>query len=93
MLENAKITVPDTVLAQIMPDGEAALVNLDTEQYFGLDSVGADMWTALTETGSVTGAFERLLEEYDVNEDQLREDLKGLVDSLESRGLIEVNGA
>jgi Coenzyme PQQ synthesis protein D (PqqD) len=83
-----RIAAPDDVLIQML-DGEAVLLNLDTESYFGLDEVGARMWTLLTESDSIQTAYEALLKEYDVTPEQLRADLIGLIDRLAEQGLIK----
>lgn len=77
----------DDVLVQVL-DGEAVLLNLNTETYFGLDEVGARMWTLLTESDSIQTAYESLLAEYDVAPEQLRADLAALIDRLLKQGLI-----
>jgi Coenzyme PQQ synthesis protein D (PqqD) len=85
-----RIIAPDDVLVQML-DGEAVLLNLDTESYFGLDDVGARMWTLLTESDSIQAAYEGLLDEYDVTPEQLRADLIGLIDRLAEQGLIKLD--
>jgi hypothetical protein len=84
------IKVPSDVLVQRLPDDESVFLNLATEQYFGLDPTGTAMWVALTETGSVAGALERLVAEFDADRAVLSRDLAALVERLVSRGLIEV---
>ena len=82
-----RIRAPDDVLVQML-EGEAVLLNLNTESYFGLDEVGARMWTLLTESDSIQTAYEVLVEEYDVTPEQLRADLTDLIDRLVEQGLI-----
>ena len=84
------ISVPSDVLVQRLPDDESVFLNLATEEYFGLDPTGTAMWTALTETGTVAGALERLVEEFDADRAVLSRDLAALVEKLVGRGLIEV---
>lgn len=81
------VTAPEDVLVRIL-DGEAVLLNLDTESYFGLDDVGARMWTLLTKSDSIQAAYDALLEEYDVAPEQLRADLTDLIVRLVNHGLI-----
>lgn len=84
-----QVTVPEEVLMQRLPDDESVFLNLATEQYYGLDPTGTAMWVALTETGSVEAALDRLLEEFDVDREVLSRDLDALVERLVGRGLIE----
>lgn len=84
-----RVIVPDDVLMQRLPDDESVFLNLATEQYYGLDPTGTAMWAALTETGSVEAALDRLLGEFDVDREVLSRDLDALVERLVGRGLIE----
>ena len=72
--------------------GETVLLNLETEEYFGLDRVGTRMWTELTAAASIGEACEALRREYDVDDGTLRRDLAALVEDLRRFGLIEVRG-
>jgi hypothetical protein len=76
-------------------DGQMVLLNLDTEQYFGLDAVGANIITRLTES-SWDDAIAALLVDYEVDETVLRSDVEELVAALIEAGLLErttVSGA
>lgn len=84
-----KVVFPDGVLYQTL-DGESVLLNLGSEQYFGLDEVGTCMWSILRETESVEAAFQRLLAVYDVEPEQLRSDLDELISQLAEHGLLEI---
>ncbi|MBK9123577.1 MAG: PqqD family protein [Chloroflexi bacterium] len=70
--------------------GEAVLLNLNTETYFGLDEVGTRMWQVATTSETLQHAYDTLLEEYDVQSDVLRADLMRLIDELVSDGLLEL---
>ncbi len=87
--DNARITVPDHVLAREVGD-ELVILNLDNEQYYGLDAVGAAMWTTLTTTPTIQASLEKLHAEYDVELDQLKNDLETLINDLQQDGLLEV---
>ncbi len=54
-----RVVVQPDVLANVI-DGEAVLLNLKSECYFGLDEVGTRMWQVLTESESVRVAYETL---------------------------------
>ena len=73
--------------------GEAVILNLDSECYFGLDEVGTRMWAALTTSTDVGAAVEALLAEFEVEPDELRRDLAEFVDSLAQAGLVRVSPA
>jgi hypothetical protein len=84
-----RIIVPDHVLFRDL-EGEAVLLNIDTETYFGLDDVGARMWTVLAESESIQAAFDRLLEDYEVSREVLHTDLSKLVEDLVANGLLAI---
>ena len=84
------VVTPDTLINVI--EGESVLLNLKSESYFGLDQVGTRMWSLLTSTDSIQTAYEKLLEEYDVLADTLRQDMQDLIEQLIANGLVEVAG-
>jgi len=89
MLRKGRISIPEGVMVRQL-EGEAVLLNLNTESYFGLDDVGTRMWTSLTESASIEAAFDLLQGEYDVAPEQLQSDLCLFIDKLLEAGLINV---
>jgi hypothetical protein len=75
-------------LLQDVPDQGLIFLDLTTEEYFGLDEVGSRMYEVLLSKGSVAGACEVLLEEYEVRAETLRADVDAFVEQLVERGLI-----
>jgi hypothetical protein len=86
---NRKVIVPPDVLFQETM-GEAVLLNVQSGQYFGLDSVGARMWEVLGGAASLGAACDTLAEEYEVERQRLQADVCQLVDKLVALGLLEV---
>ncbi len=86
-LMQVRVAVPEDVLFREL-EGEAVLLNLSSEQYFGLDAVGTTMWHALTAGGTVDDACRSLLEIYDVSDDELRTDVQAFVGELAEAGLV-----
>lgn len=84
-----RIEIPDGVMMREL-QGEAVLLNLDSECYFGLDEVGTRMWAALTTQPTAGAAFEALLAEYEVAPEELRADLAEFVEALAAAGLVRV---
>jgi Coenzyme PQQ synthesis protein D (PqqD) len=85
-----RVVIPPGVLIQEL-SGEAVLLNLETERYFGLDEMGTCIWKALTGSASIQEAYELLLSEYEVDSEQLRNDLQDLIERLVENGLLEVS--
>lgn len=84
-----RASVPEQVLMRDL-SGEAVLLNLDTECYFGLDATGTRMWTAFTSSESIQAAHQELLAEFDVDTELLRRDMQELLDKLLDQGLVEI---
>lgn len=79
--------LPDGVSTR-MVEGEMVLLNLRSEQYYGLDRVGADIVTRLT-TVPFPEAMDALCRDYDVEDDVLRADVERLTGELLQEGLLE----
>jgi hypothetical protein len=88
-MDTRSVRVPDQVLVRAVNE-ELVLLNLDNEQYFGLDAVGTAMWKAVTTT-SVTDAVQHLLETFEVDEATVTADLEKLLEELSARGLVEID--
>ena len=80
-------TISNDVLFQEV-SGETVLLDLESEQYFGLDEVGTRIWALLNEGQSVDAIVETLLAEYEVGREQLAGDVRELLAALLDAGLI-----
>jgi hypothetical protein len=70
--------------------GELAILDSKSGIYYGLDSVGARIWSLLGEGKNVTEIRDVLLDEYDVERAQLQSDICHLFEDLFAKGLIEI---
>ncbi len=70
--------------------GEAAILNMATGIYYGLDAIGARIWELIQQPASIGHIRDALLEEYDVEPSVVEGDIKALVSDMESHGLVEV---
>jgi hypothetical protein len=68
---------------------EVVLVHLRTNRIYTLNRTGARFWELLEDGHDLEGAQERLLREFEVGEGQLRDEVRGLVDELVARGLLD----
>jgi hypothetical protein len=84
-----RATAPAHVLVRFL-DRESVLLNLETEQYFGLDETGTRMWQLVTASPSIDAAYEELLAEFDVEPELLRSNLTELLGQLVENGLLQV---
>ena len=92
---DATITTATTVMAsqdQVSCDlaGEAAILNLKRAVYYGLDMVGARIWTLVQEPITVGAVRDIILREYDVEQEQCERDLLDLLRTLTAEGLIAI---
>lgn len=83
------VHIPDTVLFQEV-SGEAVLLDLASEQYFGLNDVGTQIWHLLVEHRRLSLVHARLLSEYDADPGILKQDLLELVGALVEAGLVSL---
>ena len=79
----------DDVLFQEV-GGEAVLLHLGSEQYFGLDPVGTRIWQLLGEDANLQHTFDVMQAEYEVEPALLESDLLTLVGKLAEAGLVKV---
>jgi hypothetical protein len=70
--------------------GEAVILGLRAGVYYGLDPVGARIWSLLQAPRGVQAIRDALLAEYDVEPEHCEEDLLALLGQLAAEGLIEV---
>ena len=82
------VVTKDQVSADL--SGEAAILNLKTSTYFGLNTVGASIWKLIQEPKKVTEIRDAIIEEYDVEPDRCKHDVLELLQELSTHGLIEV---
>ena len=87
-----RVVAPEDVMFRDL-DGEAVLLNLDNESYYGLDNVGTRIWQVLTSSLSIQMAIDALVGEFDVDRDQLKADVLALVGELRKDGLVRVEDA
>jgi hypothetical protein len=87
---DAIITVSPDVMVRKVGE-ESVLLDLKTERYLGLDDVSARFWDLLTSGEPIQSAYDKLLEEFEVEPERLRNDLDAFVQELIQFGLIEQN--
>ena len=86
---NQIVTRSPQVISQEI-SGETVLLDLESECYFGLDTVGTRIWQLIETSSDLLSIFNTLLEEYEVEESRLRGDLETLINDVRDRGLISL---
>ena len=86
----ARVTIPEKVLIREVA-GESVILNLNNEQYYGLDEVGTRFLAVLATAASIQAAIDTLLAEYEVDRTTLEKDMRELLGRLLEQGLIELH--
>jgi hypothetical protein len=71
--------------------GEAVLLDLASERYFGLDPVGTRIWQLLADAHSLAQVHQALCSEFEAAPECIGEDLLALVGQLSEAGLVQVS--
>lgn len=79
----------DDVLAQEV-GGETVLLDLASEQYFGLDPVGTRIWELLADAPPLEQVHDTLCAEFDAEPERIHTDLLALVRQLRDAGLVRL---
>ena len=92
------LTAASTVVAsreQVSTDlgGEAIILGLKDGIYYGLEAVGARIWTLIQEPRTLGAVQDAILSDYDVDPESCERDVRALVGDLIDRGLAEVTDA
>jgi Coenzyme PQQ synthesis protein D (PqqD) len=71
--------------------GEAVILNLKSGIYYGLNPVGARVWSLIQQPQTVRTVLETLLEEFDVELNRCQRDLFALLEDMASKDLIVID--
>jgi hypothetical protein len=82
----ASYTIPRTVVTQTVA-GQLVLLDLASEQYYGLDSIGAQVVSLVTER-PWQDALDEMGRIYDVDPETLRNDVLELIGEMVAAGLL-----
>ena len=72
-------------------EGEAVILDTDAGEYYGLNEVGARIWTLLQEPMAFGELIDTLLQEYSVDRARCELEVRSLLGSMIESGLIEVH--
>jgi hypothetical protein len=70
--------------------GEAAILNIKSGVYYGLDPIGAQIWRLMQEPRAVAEIQNAITNEYDVEPNRCAQDVVALLEKLLAEGLIEL---
>ena len=89
---NSLVTVAEDQVSSDLGD-EVAILGLKSGVYYGLDPVGARIWTLLQAPTTVAQIKQTLLQEYEVEPERCQRDLLELLNQLAAENLITVKDA
>ncbi|MGH9741066.1 MAG: PqqD family protein [Candidatus Acidiferrum sp.] len=81
--------MPSPAMVRLL-ERESAFLNLETEQYYGLDETGTRMWQVVTAAPSIESAYAESLNEFNVEAGMLRQNLSELLERLVNIGLLRI---
>jgi len=86
---DSSVKLADDVIFQEL-DGEAVLLDMRTEVYFGLNAMGVRIWELLKSHGKINKVKQCLLDEYEIGADEIQPHLMEFIERLYSKGLLSV---
>jgi hypothetical protein len=89
--ESATLQADPEVLVTEFGD-EVVLLNLRDGVYYGLEDVGARIWTMLRQPVTIQTLCEAIVSEFDVAQDRCERDVRAIVSDLLENGLIQMRG-
>jgi hypothetical protein len=89
---NQTIMLSPEVISQEV-SGETVLLDLNSENYFGLDEVGTRIWQLVQQSATLQEVYDTLLAEYEVEPAVLLQDLDRLLADIQAAGLVTLQAA
>lgn len=83
VMQNKDIDVSDL-------NGEKVMMNIDKGEYFSLNSLGSRIWEIIDKPKKINEVINTLLEEYEVSEEECKENVMNFLDVLKHVDLINV---
>ncbi len=87
--DSQKVVLTESTLMQQL-EYDSVLLNLETEQFFGLDEVGTRMIQVMLEAQNLRTAYDLLLAEYEVAPARLEADMERFLGELQENKLVKV---
>jgi Coenzyme PQQ synthesis protein D (PqqD) len=91
MRGNAKLTIAARAVAREVGD-EVVILDLETGTYYGLDRVGARIWSLLSAGRTLDEVRQAILAEYEVERSRLESDIDRLLVQLVESQLADATG-
>ena len=89
-LESSTVVVRSDAVIAAEIDGEAVMLSIENGKYYGLDSVGTDIWNLAAEPRSIAQICDALLARYDIDEETCRKEVTDLLEVLVADGSVVI---
>ncbi|MCS3703567.1 PqqD family protein [Salinibacter ruber] len=90
MIDESSVVVAADHQTSAEVDGESVILDLEEGIYYGLNPVGARIWSEIQEPTAVEEITAAITAEYDVDREQCRRDVISLLQDLEENDLIKI---
>ena len=67
---------------------EMVMMNLENGNYIGLNDVGRDIWEHIDGQASIAEMITKIVEEYDVSEEECAKDILEYLNEMHTKGLV-----
>lgn len=71
-------------------EGKTVMMSIENGEYYGLDGAAGAIWEALEKEIKVQNIIDRLLEEFNVSEEECEKDTISFIQKLQAEKLLEV---
>jgi len=71
-------------------DGEVVMLSVENSEYYGMDKIGSRIWQLIEKPVTLKQLIGILLNEYEVPEEQCKEDTLKFIEQLLEKDLVEV---
>jgi hypothetical protein len=78
-------------LIQAEIDGETVMMDADSGDYYGLDSVASRIWQLLETPITTAELIEQILQEYEVTPEQCQQDVNEFLTQLHKNKMIKIS--
>ena len=71
--------------------GEIVILDLKSGTYFGLDAVGALVWSLIEQPAPLVAIRDAIMSEYDIDAEACERDILAFLNQMQAAGLVEIS--
>lgn len=92
-LGEKSLIIKNSSIVSTAMDNEAVLLNIDTGDYYTLNTTGSRVWEMIDGTKTVLDLVEEIVSRFEVSKDKAREDILNLLKELMKENLVELDAS